>query len=146
MHYEAPLDADFAKGYYYLISPSGVTEIHPIRLAGSVRYHWNKDVTAIDGIDYFGSVVMTGKSADAQIGHGFVLFSQMPQSIESHPSRNLSGEFASAKSSFVFTLKTKNVSYLFVEWPEHQSCQIWYTLHPIENGQPSPKEIVYHGA
>ncbi len=148
LHYQTPLDPDLLKGHYYIISSSGITELQPTKLLGSIRYHWNNDLTAIDGrVDHFGYVVANTMGKGNSAGHGFVVFSKTPLQIDSFPAnKSLPKEFSSALSTYLFKLGALNASFLFVEWPADTKCQeacckIRYSLHRIVDGTPSAEKI-----
>jgi hypothetical protein len=145
--YQAAIDSDVPKGYYYLISPSGIHELAPTQLLGTIRYDWNKDFTAIDRIDYFGAIVADAKSPMDAAEYGVVLFSLNPLTIEKdlvHAS--LPNELGPYVQTFTMTIKSEQISYLFIDHgPDTECkegcCQFRYSLFPLINGAPSNEPV-----
>jgi hypothetical protein len=78
-----PLSADLRRRAYYFLSPTGVREIHPKGLLGTVRIVWDEDRDTIQRVEVFGEVQAP---AGAASGGGFVLITTQPVRLTTEPS------------------------------------------------------------
>jgi hypothetical protein len=57
IHFAAPLEPAIQQGFYYGFSIDGIRPLQPVRLEGTMRYHLNKNKSAIVPDVFFGQVV-----------------------------------------------------------------------------------------
>jgi hypothetical protein len=78
-----PLSADLRRRAYYFLNRTGVQDIHPRSLLGTVRIAWADDRDIIQRVEAFGEVQAP---VGAATGGGFVLIAISPLRLTTEPS------------------------------------------------------------
>ncbi|MCP5118256.1 MAG: hypothetical protein GY953_46165 [bacterium] len=140
IRFEAPLPRDLQTYVFYLISESGVEEIHAIRLEGTVRYSLD-DQGSIASRTLFGYVTATPGAGDPSPPAGLVRPSPAHRDFETRAStldvRQLvpvevrkqwdtlpekARRFWTIERQYSFQFDGDDVPYTFVQWTPDKEC------------------------